>query len=100
MYSHQRSKVTCLWKINVVERHPSGGQGVHWDPNAIATQRAMHYLPNTCQKMRGGKHVKVEKRQRQDISVARNYSFAPMNCHRFARNNLNIINMQQLTFKQ
>ena len=26
MYSHQRSKVTCMWKIIFVERRPVGGQ--------------------------------------------------------------------------
>ena len=26
-----------------------------------------NFVSNTCQKMRGGKHVKVKKRQRQDI---------------------------------
>ena len=41
--------------------------GVHREPNAIATQRAAQIFSNTCQKMRGGKHVKVKKRRRQDI---------------------------------
>ena len=41
--------------------------GVHRDPNAIAAQRATQFFWNTCQKMRGGKHVKVKKWRRQDI---------------------------------
>ena len=49
-----------------VERRPVGGQlGVHRDPNAIAVCGAI--FSNTCQKMRGGKHVKVKKGWRQDI---------------------------------
>ena len=62
MYSHQRSKVTCMWKIIFVECRPVVGQwgGVHRDPNAIAPS-------DICQKMRGGNHVKVKKRRRQDI---------------------------------
>ena len=68
MYSHQRSKVTCKWKIIFVECRPVGGQrGVHRDPNAIAAQRAARFFSNTCQKMRGGKHVKVKKWRRLDI---------------------------------
>ena len=51
----------CMWKIIFIECRPVGGQLGHWDPNAIAAQ-----------KMRGGKHVKVKKRGRQDICV-----FAP-----------------------
>ena len=47
---------------------PVGGQrGVHRDPNAIAGQREARFFSNTCQKMRGGKQVKVKKRRRQDI---------------------------------
>ena len=42
-------------------------RGVHRDPNAIAAQRAVRFFPNTCQKMWGGKRVKVKKRRRQDI---------------------------------
>ena len=41
--------------------------GVIRDPNAIAAQRAARFCSNTCQKMRGGRHVKVKKRLRQDI---------------------------------
>ena len=68
MYSHQSLKVTCMWKIIFVECRPVGGQwGVHRDPNAIAAQRAARFLSNTCQKMRGGKHVKVKTRRCQDI---------------------------------
>ena len=66
MYSHQRSKVTCRWKIIFVSFR-WWSTGVHRDPNAIAAQRAARFFSNTCQKMRGGKHVKVKKRQRQDI---------------------------------
>ena len=62
MQSHQKSKVMCMWKIIFVEFHPVGGQGVHWDPNEIAVQRAARFFSNTCQMMRGGKHVKVKKR--------------------------------------
>ena len=68
MYSQQRSKVTCMWKIIFVECRPVGGQrGVHRDPNAIAAQRTARLFSNTCQKMRGGKHVKIKKQRRQDI---------------------------------
>ena len=68
MYSHQRSKVMCMWKIIFVECCSVGGQrGVHRDPNAIAAQPAARFYSNTCQKMRGGKHVKVKKWRREDI---------------------------------
>ena len=51
-----------------VECRPVGGQrGVHRNPNAIAAQRAARFFSNTCQKMRGGKHVKVKKQRCQDI---------------------------------
>ena len=57
-----------MWKIIFVECRPVGGQrGVHRDPNAIAAQRPVPFFSNTCQKMRGGKHVKVKKRRCQDI---------------------------------
>ena len=57
-----------MWKIIFVECRPVGGQrGVHRDPNAIAVQRVARFFSNTCQKMRGGKPVKVKKLQRQDI---------------------------------
>ena len=60
-----------MWKIIFVVCRPVGGQrggGVHRDPYAIAAQRAARFFfSNTCQKMRGGKHVKVKKRRRQDI---------------------------------
>ena len=57
-----------MWKMSFVECRPVGGQrGVHRDPKAIAAQRAAGFFWNTCQKMRGGKHVKVKKRRRQDI---------------------------------
>ena len=32
----------------------------------LGLQRAARFFSNTCQKMRGGKHAKVKKRQRQD----------------------------------
>ena len=41
--------------------------GVHRDPNAIAAKHAPQFVSNTFQKMRGGKHVEVKKRQHQDI---------------------------------
>ena len=59
-----------MWKIIFVEFRPVGGQrggGGPWDPNAIAAQRAARFFSDTCQKMRGGKYVKVKKRRRQDI---------------------------------
>ena len=57
-----------MWKLIFVECRPVGGQrGVHTDPNAIAAQRAVQFFSNTCQKMQGGKHVKVKKRRCQDI---------------------------------
>ena len=57
-----------MWKIIFVEWRPVGGQRVvHRDPNAIAAQRVERFFSNTCQKMLGGKHVKVKKRRRQDI---------------------------------
>ena len=50
------------------ECRPVGGQrGFHRDPNTIAAQRVARFFSNTCQKMRGGKHVKVKKRRRQNI---------------------------------
>ena len=59
-----------MWNFFFVECRPVGGQlGVHRDPNAIAAQRAVRFFSNTCQKMRGGKHVKVKKRRRQNILV-------------------------------
>ena len=69
MYSYQRSMVTCMWKIIFVECRPVGSQGgFQRDPNAIAAR----FFSNTCQKMRGGKHVKIKKRQRQDILMGEN----------------------------
>ena len=57
-----------MWKMIFVECRPVSGQrGVHRDPYAIAAQREARVFSNTCQKMRGGKHVKVKKRRRQDI---------------------------------
>ena len=57
-----------MWKIIFVEFRPVGGKReVHRDPYAIAAQRAARFFSNTCQKMRGGKHVKFKKRRRQDI---------------------------------
>ena len=57
-----------MWKIIFVECRLVGGHGgVHRDPNAIAVQRPARLFSDTCQKMRGGKHVKVKKRRRQDI---------------------------------
>ena len=68
MYSHQRSKVTCMWKIIFVQCRPVGGQrGVHRDPNEIAAQRSGQFFSNTCQKMRGGMYVIVKERWREDI---------------------------------
>ena len=67
---HQRSKVTCkMYVENYFCRVSSRrwSRGVHMDPYAIARQRAERFFSNTCQKMRGGKHVKVKKRQRRDI---------------------------------
>ena len=62
-----------MWKVIFVECRPVGGQrGFHRDPNAIAAQRAARFFfSNTCQKMCGGKHVKVKKRRRQDILRSR-----------------------------
>ena len=40
---------------------------IHKDPNAIATQREARFFSNVCQKMRGGKVVKVKKWQEQNI---------------------------------
>ena len=63
MYSHQRAKVTCMWKIIFVECRQVGGQR-----GSLGTLAQLPiFFPNTCQKMRGGKHVKVKKRRRQDI---------------------------------
>ena len=59
----QRSCVCGKSLPSVVDGQRGGG--VHRDPNAIAVQRATQYFSKTCQKLRGGKHVK--KRQRQDI---------------------------------
>ena len=57
-----------MWKMIFVECRPIGGQqGIHRDPNAIATQRAAQFFSNTYQKMQGGKHVEVKKWRRQDI---------------------------------
>ena len=56
-----------MWKIIFVECPPVVGQGgIHRDPNAIAAQCAMRFFSNTFQKVQGGKHVKVKKRQRQN----------------------------------
>ena len=56
-----------MWKIIFVECRPVGQWGVHGDPNGIAAQRAAQFFSNTCQRMRGSKHVKVKKLQHQDI---------------------------------
>ena len=42
---------------------------IHKDPNAIATQREARFFffSSVCQKMRGGKVVKVKKWQQQNI---------------------------------
>ena len=57
-----------MWKIIFVECRLVGGhREVHRDPNAIAVQRPARLFSDTCQKMRGGKHVKVKKRRRQHI---------------------------------
>ena len=67
----QRSRVCGkLFLSSVVPLHQRiggkrGSIGIG-HPNAIAAQRAARFLSNTCQKMRGGKHVKIKKRQRQD----------------------------------
>ena len=51
-----------MWKIIFVVCPPVGGQWeVPRDPNAIAAQRVARFVSTTCQKMRGGKHVKVKK---------------------------------------
>ena len=51
MYSHQRSKVTCMWKIIFVECRPVGGQwGGHRDPNAIAAQLAAQFFQTHARK--------------------------------------------------
>ena len=63
-----------MWKIIFVECRPIGGQrAVPRDPNTIATQRLARFFSNTYQKMRGGKHVKVKKRRRQDILTRENW---------------------------
>ena len=70
MYSHQRSKVTWMWKIVFVECCPFGDQwGVNSDPNnTIAAQRAAQFfLFKHVPEDAGSKHVKVKKWQRQDI---------------------------------
>ena len=42
--------------------------GPHRDPSAIAAQPLVwFFFSNTSQKMRGGKHVKIKKQQRQNI---------------------------------
>ena len=73
MYSHQgqmyafqgqRSRIFGLF-FRVPSRWWS--RELHRDHNAIAAKHTARFFPNTCQKMRGGKHVKVKKRQRQDI---------------------------------
>ena len=40
--------------------------GVPRNPKANAAQRVARFFSNTCQKMWGGKHVKVKKRQHQE----------------------------------
>ena len=64
MYSYQRAKVTCILSCR-----PVGGQGgVHRDPNAITRQHTVSFFFQTHARRCGdGKHVKVKKRQRQDI---------------------------------
>ena len=55
-------------KLFSVQCPPTGGQGgVHRDPNTIGVQCPVQLFSNTCQKMRGSKHVKVKKQQCQDI---------------------------------
>ena len=61
----QRSRVSG--KLFLSSALPLVVNGGHRDPNAIAAQRKARLLSNTCQKMQGGKHVKVKKQQRQDI---------------------------------
>ena len=57
-------------EIIFVECRPVGDQrGVHKDSNAIVAQRAARFFSNTCQKMQGGKHVKVKKWRRQEYSA-------------------------------
>ena len=51
-----------MWKIIFVKSLPLMVNGrLHRAPNEIAAQL------NACQKMQGGKHVKVKKRLCQDI---------------------------------
>ena len=61
-----------MWKIIFVECPPVGGQrggggGVHWDPNANAAKRTARFFFKHMPEDAGGKHVKVKKRQNQDI---------------------------------
>ena len=51
-----------------VECRPVGGQrGVHSLTQFPLNAQRDDVFANTCQKIRGGKHVKVKKRRRQDI---------------------------------
>ena len=65
-----------MWKIIFVEYHSVGGQrggSIHRNPNAFIAQRAARFLfSNTCQKMRGGKHVKVKKTAASGYSAREN----------------------------
>ena len=54
-----------MWKITFVECPPVGRQGEGFI--GAQTQLLRDFFPNTCQKMRGDKHVQVKKRRRQDI---------------------------------
>ena len=60
--------LTCMWKINFVECRPVGDQWGSIEPLTQLLRNARRDIfSNTCQKMQGGKNVKVKKRQRQDI---------------------------------
>ena len=70
MYTHRRSKVTCILKITFVECPPiSGKRGSIGYLNQLPrnTQRVFFFFLNACQKMQGGKLVIVKKRRQKDI---------------------------------
>ena len=57
-----------MWKVILVEHRPVDGQGGFIGTLTQLLHNVWHdFFSNTCQKMWGGKHVKVKKRQRQDI---------------------------------
>ena len=69
MYSHQRSKVTCMWKIIFVECHPVGGlrEGSIGTLTQLSRNAGRDFFFKHMPEDAGGKHVKVKKRGRQDI---------------------------------